>query len=203
MPPFPGVRATTALVIVLTAIQSVVVPVFAAAPYCLPGDACFPTDAELDAFNGTVNGALLKSVPYGAPCYEDTYNAAECKTLAEMKGNEDWRRNLSGIYLICPSTSINPAGARCMHACPSWVSDRQHVTDADQKPLRSWDDVSQLGTGRPAGREGRLSCPESESRWVPSWPGWQQVLLGRAAVLHGQGRQRRRYLKVCQVRCET
>ncbi|EJT75845.1 hypothetical protein GGTG_05774 [Gaeumannomyces tritici R3-111a-1] len=94
MLPLPSFRAATALAIVLTATQAVV-PAFAAAPYCLPGDACFPGSAELDAFNATVNGALLKSVPYGMPCYGAAYNAAECKLLAEIKGNEDWRRNLS------------------------------------------------------------------------------------------------------------
>jgi len=63
----------------------------AAAPYCLPGDACFPSAEVLDEFNNTVGGRLIKSQPYAAACYEATYDAEECKAIAEVKGLHAWR----------------------------------------------------------------------------------------------------------------
>ena len=64
---------------------------YAAAPYCLPGDACFPSAEVLDEFNSTIGGRLIKSQPYAAACYEATYNAEECKAIAEVKGLHAWR----------------------------------------------------------------------------------------------------------------
>ncbi|KAI0813096.1 FAD-binding domain-containing protein [Xylaria sp. FL0064] len=66
----------------------------AAAPYCLAGESCFPDDAALNTFNQTVNGALIKVVPYGAACYQATYDADECKKLAEINGDNDYRQSL-------------------------------------------------------------------------------------------------------------
>ncbi|KAJ6467778.1 hypothetical protein C8R45DRAFT_473818 [Mycena sanguinolenta] len=48
---------------------------------CFPGDACWPSDAEWSAFNETVNGRLIKTVPLGSPCHAPHYNAIECATL--------------------------------------------------------------------------------------------------------------------------
>lgn len=63
----------------------------AAAPYCLSGDACFPSDEVLSEFNSTVGGRLIKTEPYAAACYEATYNAEECQAIAEVKGTHAWR----------------------------------------------------------------------------------------------------------------
>lgn len=72
----------------------------AAAPYCLAGQACFPDDATLGAFNKTVNGTLIKATPYGAACYKATYDADECKRIAAIKGDNDYRQSLPGELTI-------------------------------------------------------------------------------------------------------
>lgn len=66
----------------------------AAAPYCLPGDACFPSKHALAALNATVGGRLIKSMPYGVVCYRDTYDADKCNTLIQNKSNADFRLTL-------------------------------------------------------------------------------------------------------------
>ena len=71
-------------------------PSQAAAPYCLFGDPCFPSDAQLEQFNATVNGRLIKIIPYGAACYEATYNADVCKELATVKPDIFYRQALPG-----------------------------------------------------------------------------------------------------------
>lgn len=68
----------------------------AKAPYCLPGNPCFPSPAVLKVFNATVDGRLIKTVPYGAPCYKATYNAEQCKALAKNKVIPEWRVTLPG-----------------------------------------------------------------------------------------------------------
>lgn len=76
----------------------------AAAPYCLPGDACFPSTEVLNELNSTIGGRLIKSQPYAAACYEATYNAEECKAIAEVKGLHAWRlpqaRKLSKLSVV-------------------------------------------------------------------------------------------------------
>lgn len=68
----------------------------AAAPYCLPGDECFPSNDVLNDFNTTVGGKLIKAIPYGAACYAATYNAEECKALSVNKGIHAWRAAVPG-----------------------------------------------------------------------------------------------------------
>ncbi|KAK6087223.1 FAD binding domain-containing protein [Seiridium cupressi] len=49
--------------------------------YCLPQDACWPSIAESDALNTTVNGRLIATVPIGSVCHEPTYDEAACVAL--------------------------------------------------------------------------------------------------------------------------
>ncbi|KAF7378314.1 FAD-binding protein [Mycena sanguinolenta] len=48
---------------------------------CFPGDTCWPSDAEWSAFNETVGGRLIKTVPLGSPCHAPHHNATECAIL--------------------------------------------------------------------------------------------------------------------------
>jgi len=80
----------------LACIAALVLPAQAAAPYCLAGEPCFPDEATLNAFNESVNGALIKVTPYGAACYKESYDADECKRLAQNKGTNDFRQSLPG-----------------------------------------------------------------------------------------------------------
>lgn len=48
---------------------------------CFPGDACWPSEHEWSAFNRTVGGRLIKTVPLGSPCHDPNYNEALCEEL--------------------------------------------------------------------------------------------------------------------------
>ncbi|TWU75155.1 hypothetical protein ED733_003736 [Metarhizium rileyi] len=44
---------------------------------CIPGEACWPSDETWDAFNSTVDGKLIKSVPLAKPCYTSTEGSGD------------------------------------------------------------------------------------------------------------------------------
>ncbi|OHE90392.1 FAD binding domain-containing protein [Colletotrichum orchidophilum] len=51
---------------------------------CFPGEDCWPTAAEWDAFNTTVGGRLIATVPIGAVCHDSSFGAydeAKCTAL--------------------------------------------------------------------------------------------------------------------------
>lgn len=53
---------------------------------CFPDDACWPSSQEWAAFNQTVNGHLVATIPLGVPCHDSafgSYNATECAILRE------------------------------------------------------------------------------------------------------------------------
>ncbi|CAJ2499890.1 Uu.00g027430.m01.CDS01 [Anthostomella pinea] len=85
----------SSLVLGLAILAGVALPVHGAAPYCLPGDDCFPSDDAITKFNETVGGNLIKTVPYGAACYSASYNAGECASLAAEKSDSDYRLELA------------------------------------------------------------------------------------------------------------
>jgi FAD binding domain/Berberine and berberine like len=54
---------------------------------CFPGDSCWPTSAEWEAFNRTVGGKLLATVPIGAPCHTSDfppYDSQKCDALKNV-----------------------------------------------------------------------------------------------------------------------
>jgi hypothetical protein len=46
-----------------------------------PGDKEWPTKREWDAFNRTVGGHLVATVPLGAPCQGPAFDNATCENL--------------------------------------------------------------------------------------------------------------------------
>ncbi|KAI0191339.1 FAD/FMN-containing isoamyl alcohol oxidase MreA [Astrocystis sublimbata] len=51
---------------------------------CFPGDACWPSKPVWDAFNKTIDGKLIATVPLAAPCHDSKfarYNLVECTNL--------------------------------------------------------------------------------------------------------------------------
>lgn len=51
---------------------------------CFPGEKCWPTSAEWDLFNKTINGRLVATVPIGSTCHDDSfapYDAEHCRQL--------------------------------------------------------------------------------------------------------------------------
>ncbi|OTB13179.1 hypothetical protein K445DRAFT_76648 [Daldinia sp. EC12] len=54
---------------------------------CFPGDACWPTIDTWDAFNTSLGGKLISTIPIGAPCHHDTaagYNSDQCRNLQDV-----------------------------------------------------------------------------------------------------------------------
>jgi hypothetical protein len=51
---------------------------------CFPGDACWPSEQEWNAFNATVGGRLIKTIPLGSPCHDPNYDEALCEELASQ-----------------------------------------------------------------------------------------------------------------------
>lgn len=59
-----------------------------AACRCYPGDTCWPSAHTWQAFNETIGGRLISTIPLGAPCHDDsfdTYDKVDCKAL-----QDDW-----------------------------------------------------------------------------------------------------------------
>jgi hypothetical protein len=73
--------------------------VHAAAPYCLAGDSCFPSDDLLAQFEQSLQGNLIKSLPYGSACYSATYDAEQCIKIANESRTFDFRESQAGKML--------------------------------------------------------------------------------------------------------
>jgi len=53
---------------------------------CYPGDECWPSVHEFEAFNRSLDGRLIATVPLASPCHDDEfgpYDASACKMLQE------------------------------------------------------------------------------------------------------------------------
>jgi hypothetical protein len=64
-----------------------VAPTFAASESascrCLPEDDCWPSVSTWNAFNQSVDGRLVATVPLATPCHVPTYNEKTCAALKE------------------------------------------------------------------------------------------------------------------------
>jgi hypothetical protein len=68
---------------------------------CLPGQACWPTTKDWDAFNETVGGNLQIITPLGQACHDPTFNASECEAINLQYGNSSWKTDqISALYFI-------------------------------------------------------------------------------------------------------
>jgi hypothetical protein len=70
-------------VVAATLIGAISVNAVPATPGCktFPGDKTWPGKADWDAFNQTVNGRLVATVPLGTPCHGSSFNNATCESL--------------------------------------------------------------------------------------------------------------------------
>lgn len=48
---------------------------------CFPGDTCWPTEEDWHAFNRSVQGRLIRTIPIGSVCHGDTFDADQCDQL--------------------------------------------------------------------------------------------------------------------------
>lgn len=65
---------------------------------CAFGDRCWPEVDEWKAFNTSVNGNLIQSVPSAAVCHQDHYNSGLCDVAKSEWTNSFWRTNQTGAY---------------------------------------------------------------------------------------------------------
>ncbi|KAL0064421.1 hypothetical protein AAF712_008585 [Marasmius tenuissimus] len=49
----------------------------------LPSDPSWPAAEVWKAFNQSIDGRLIKTIPIGSPCHDPTYNEAECKYVRD------------------------------------------------------------------------------------------------------------------------
>jgi hypothetical protein len=54
---------------------------------CFPGDACWPSTSEWQAFNQTVGGKLIKNVPLASVCHESDFESYDAKKCDDLKSN--------------------------------------------------------------------------------------------------------------------
>ncbi|KAJ8094936.1 hypothetical protein PM082_010152 [Marasmius tenuissimus] len=49
----------------------------------LPTDSSWPSSEVWEAFNQSIDGRLIKTIPIGSPCHDPTYDEAECTRIRE------------------------------------------------------------------------------------------------------------------------
>lgn len=50
---------------------------------CFPGDDCWPSNFIWNAFNQSVDGRLMATVPMGTPCHAPNYSEEKCKAIKD------------------------------------------------------------------------------------------------------------------------
>ncbi|KAL5315882.1 hypothetical protein ACEPPN_016756 [Leptodophora sp. 'Broadleaf-Isolate-01'] len=67
-----------------------------------PSDPTWPTDHQWDLLNKTTNGALIKTIPIGAPCFPGPlYDAEKCRYIVSQWGN-------SSVHMSDPTSMMPP-----------------------------------------------------------------------------------------------
>lgn len=51
---------------------------------CIPNDDCWPSKAEWNSLNSTLDGKLIATIPLATVCHEPNYNAEQCYRLKEQ-----------------------------------------------------------------------------------------------------------------------
>ncbi|KAA8641446.1 hypothetical protein EYZ11_002277 [Aspergillus tanneri] len=103
---------------------------FAKAPYCVPGNDCFPSADELAKFNTSIGGKLSEPAPYGQVCYAGHFDAAACSKLVTNKRNPTFRE-------IIP--------AAMMYTNTEFTSDGKGCPVPDEVPAKGLDGSCELG----------------------------------------------------------
>lgn len=63
---------------------------------CFPGDDCWPSVSTWNAFNQSIDGRLIKTVPLAIPCHTPNYDENKCETLKDgwFKTDEQYETTL-------------------------------------------------------------------------------------------------------------
>jgi hypothetical protein len=87
---------------------------------CLPGDSCFPSEAQLNAFSGTLSHPLVSKLrPLGAPCYPNTteFSSIACSNIKTSEPDATFRANqFNALQYENAEYIINPDGT--FEGCP-------------------------------------------------------------------------------------
>jgi hypothetical protein len=80
---------------------------------CMPGDFCWPTKAEWSAFNRTISGRLIATIPLASSCHVDgfeAYDAGKCARLQSTWANTDthWKSSSSIMAPFPANRSCDP-----------------------------------------------------------------------------------------------
>ena len=81
-------------------LSSFIAKTLAAAPYCVPGQPCFPSAAELTAFNQSISGRLFAPPPYGQVCYQGYFNSAQCALLIQNHSEAAFRESIPAAMMF-------------------------------------------------------------------------------------------------------
>jgi hypothetical protein len=65
---------------------------------CAFGEDCWPDEHTWQAFNDSISGRLIQSVPSAAVCHQKRYDAGRCETAQTEWRNSFWRTNQTGAY---------------------------------------------------------------------------------------------------------
>lgn len=84
---------------------------------CFPGDLCWPSDTLWTAFNRTLGGKLVKTVPIASACHDNPwvpYNAAECARVQGAWTDPDLHTSSSSSVMapFFANMSCDPFTAR-------------------------------------------------------------------------------------------
>ena len=66
---------------------------------CLPGSACWPSQAQWSAFNASVGGRLVALTDPLQPCYDAGLSSAACDLALNSSDDEFWLTSQPGGYL--------------------------------------------------------------------------------------------------------
>lgn len=65
---------------------------------CQPGEPCWPSLEEWQAFNTSIQGNLVEVQPIGSVCHEPTYDKASCERVSTLSSNSTWRASQPGEW---------------------------------------------------------------------------------------------------------
>ncbi|KAL3961271.1 alcohol oxidase [Purpureocillium lilacinum] len=58
---------------------------------CVPGDKCWPSSSDWDAFNRTIGGRLIKNDPVAKSCYDPSKDLAQCARVTKLWTDQDFQ----------------------------------------------------------------------------------------------------------------
>ena len=80
---------------------------------CFPGDSCWPSVAVWNAFNHTLGGKLIATVPIASVCHEDSFASYDAQACAELQSTfffpeTHWTTSSSIMAPYFTNNSCNP-----------------------------------------------------------------------------------------------